>query len=84
MTITTLSSREFNQQASEAKRATNNGPVIITDRGRPAHVLLSFADYQRLTKQRRNIADVLAMPGTAEIEFEPPRVNIDTRPADLS
>lgn len=84
MPITTLSSREFNQGASEAKRAANNGPVFITDRGRPAHVLLSFEDYQRLTRQRRNIADALAMPDIADIEFEPPRVTIEVRPADLS
>ena len=84
MTITTLSSREFNQAASEAKRAANHGPVFITDRGRLAHVLLSIADYQRLTQQRRNIADSLAMPGMADIDFEPPRANVDIRPADLS
>ena len=84
MTITTLSSREFNQGTSEAKRAATNGPVFITDRGRPAHVLMSFEDYQRLTKQRRNIADALAMPGIADIEFEPPRVIIETGPADFS
>ena len=84
MTITTLTSREFNQGASEAKRAANKGPVFITDRGRPAHVLMSFEDYQRLTKQRRNIADALAMPGIADIEFEPPRVTIKPRPVDFS
>ena len=84
MTITTISSREFNQAASEAKRAANSGPVFITDRGRPAHVLLSFEDYQRLTRQRRNIADALEMPGCVDIEFEPPRVTIETRPADFS
>lgn len=84
MTITTISSREFNQAASEAKRAANSGPVFITDRGRPAHVLLSFEDDQRLTRQRRNIADALAMPGSADIEFDPPRVTIETRPADFS
>jgi prevent-host-death family protein len=84
MPITTLSSREFNQGASEAKRAANNGPVFITDRGKPAHVLLSFDDYQRLTRQRRNIADALAMPGIADIEFEPPRVIIKPRPVDFS
>ena len=84
MTITTISSREFNQAASEAKRAANSGPVFITDRGRPAHVLLSVEDYQRLTRQRRNIADALAMPGSADIEFDPPRVTIETRPADFS
>ena len=84
MTITTLTSREFNQGASEAKRAAKNGPVFITDRGRPAHVLMSFEDYQRLINQRRNIADVLTMPGLADIEFEPPRVTIEHQPVDFS
>lgn len=84
MTITTLTSREFNQGASEAKRAAKNGPVFITDRGRPAHVLMSYEDYQRLINQRRNIADVLAMPGLADIDFEPPRVTIEHQPVDFS
>ena len=84
MTITTIPSRQFNQAASEAKRATTNGPVFITDRGKPAHVLMSFEDYQRFTKQRRNIADALALPGAADIEFEPPRVTIELQPADFS
>ncbi|EGH47880.1 prevent-host-death family protein, partial [Pseudomonas syringae pv. pisi str. 1704B] len=30
---TTLSSREFNQDTSGAKKAANEGPVFITDRG---------------------------------------------------
>jgi len=55
MTITTLSSREFNQGASKAKRAANDGPVFITNRDKPAHVLLSFDDCQQLTKQRRKV-----------------------------
>ena len=84
MTITTISSREFNQGASEAKRAANKGPVFITDRGRPAHVLMRFEDYQQLTKQRRNIADALAMPGITDIDFEPVRVTIEPRPVDFS
>ncbi|WOD27678.1 type II toxin-antitoxin system Phd/YefM family antitoxin [Alloalcanivorax xenomutans] len=84
MTITTLSSRELNQDVSRAKKAAKSGPVFITDRGKPAHVLLSIEEYQRLTKQRRNIADALAMPDVADIEFEPPRVAIDTQPADFS
>ncbi|MDR0578873.1 MAG: type II toxin-antitoxin system Phd/YefM family antitoxin [Candidatus Accumulibacter sp.] len=84
MTVTTLSSRELNQDVTRAKKAAGSGPVFITDRGRPAHVLLSFEDYQRLTRQRRNIADALAMPGAAGIGFEPPRASIETRPADFS
>lgn len=84
MTITTLSSRELNHDVTRAKKAAKNGPVFITDRGRPAHVLLSFEEYQRLTQQRRNIADALAMPGVGDIEFEPPRIEIGSRPADFT
>lgn len=84
MTITTLSSRELNQDVTKAKKATKNGPVFITNRGKPAHVLLSFRDYQKLTRQRRNIADALAMPGVEDIEFDPPRAEIHTQPADFS
>ncbi|NTV10042.1 MAG: type II toxin-antitoxin system Phd/YefM family antitoxin [Zoogloea sp.] len=85
MTITTLSSREFNQDTSGAKKAAMNGPVFITDRGRPAHVLLTMQDYQKLAGQHASIIDLLAMPGMEEIEFEPPRLSGELhRPADLS
>jgi prevent-host-death family protein len=84
MTITTISSRELNQDISRAKKAAKNGPVFITDRGKSAHVLLSIEEYQRLTKQSRNIADSLAMPGVEDIEFEPQSLTIGTRPADFS
>jgi prevent-host-death family protein len=84
MPITTMSSREFNQDASGAKKAAGKGPVFITDRGRPAHVLLTVEDYQRLAGGQRKIADALAMPGVEDVEFEPARVEIKVRPADLS
>ncbi len=84
MAITTFSSREFNQDASRAKKAAQDGPVFITDRGKPAHVLLSIDDYRRLAGGQRKIADALAMPGGEDVEFEAPRVNIDSRPVDLS
>ena len=84
MTITSISSREFNQGASEAKRAANNGPVFITDRGRPAHVLMSIEHYQRITGSHKKIADLLAMPGIADIDFETHRSRDLARPADFS
>jgi prevent-host-death family protein len=84
MTITTLSSRAFNQGASEAKRAANNGPVFITDRGRPAHVLMSIELYQRITGSHKKIADLLAMPGIADVDFETLRSRDLARPADFS
>ncbi len=84
MVITTVSSREFNQDTSRAKKAALEGPVFITDRGKPAHVLLSIEDYQRITSGCRKIADALATPGLADIEFDPPRARVGIRPADFS
>ena len=84
MSISTFSSREFNQDTSRAKKAAVHGPVFITDRGKPAHVLLSIEDYQRLAGTHRKIADALAMPGISEMEFDPPRLTMDSRPADFS
>ncbi len=84
MTITILSSAELTRDVSRAKKATNKGPVIITDRGKPSYVLLGFEDYQRLTQQKSKTAGSLAMPDIADIEFEPPRLSLVAKPADLS
>ncbi|MGG7674958.1 type II toxin-antitoxin system Phd/YefM family antitoxin [Pseudomonas sp. WC2] len=84
MAITTLSSREFNQDTSGAKKAALQGPVIITDRGKPAHVLLSIEDYEKLTGTNASIVDLLVMPEAADIEFETERAVITHRPVDLS
>ncbi len=84
MPITTVSSREFNQDTSSAKKATAAGPVFITDRGKPAHVLISIEEYRRLTAKRRSIVEALSMPGLADIEFDPPRSHELPRPADFS
>jgi len=83
MTITTLSSRELNQDVSRAKKAAKRGPVFITDRGKPAHVLLSYEEYQRLTGKHRNIVEALSMPGLSDIEAEFPRSRALPRSADF-
>ena len=84
MTTTTLSSRQFNQDAGKAKKAAAAGPVIITDRGRPAHVLLTFDDYKKISGEPRKISDLLAMPGIEEIELDLPRSSEPAHAADLS
>jgi prevent-host-death family protein len=85
VSITTLSSREFNQDTSRAKKAARNGPVFVTDRGRPSHVLLAIEEYRRLTGTGRSLVDLLAMPDAEAVDFEPPRLEGSlVRPADLS
>jgi len=84
MPITTFTSREFNQDTSRAKKAASNGPVFITDRGQPAHVLLSIEEYRRLAGGQMSLAEALAQPGVPDFEFTAPRASGIFRTADLS
>ena len=84
MTIATVTTRELNQGIGHAKKAAKSGPVFITDRGKPAYVLLSIEDYRRLVRQRRSLPEALSMPGLADIDFEPPRAGIGSPKVDLS
>lgn len=78
---TQMSSREFNQDTSGAKKAAERGPVYITDRGRPAHVLLTFDAYEELIGPHRTL-DLLAEPaGVADIELGSPKSSDAARPA---
>lgn len=84
MTVTTLSSREFNQDTGRAKKAARKGPVVITDRGHKSHVLLTFKDFERISGKQRSIADLLAMPKGGDIKFDPPKLRDLPTPARFS
>ena len=84
MGVHTVSSRELNQDVGRAKRAAEDGPVVITDRGRPSHVLLSWAEYRRLSGGPRNLAAVLAGPGLSDISFEPEKSGLKTRDVEFN
>ena len=84
MPVTTISSREFNQDSGRAKKAAEKGPVFITDRGKPSHVLLSIEDYRRLARTQAKIADALAMPAdVADIDLPLPGRRDLPRPIDF-
>jgi PHD/YefM family antitoxin component YafN of YafNO toxin-antitoxin module len=63
-----LSSRDFNQDVSQAKRAARLEPVFVTDRGKPTHVLMSIHAFRQLTGHSESIVDLLAMPGLADAD----------------
>jgi prevent-host-death family protein len=83
MAITTLSSREFNQELGHAKKSARKGPVFITDRGQPTHVLLSVEEYRRITGKERSVGEALSCPAAAAIEFEFEPIELDLEPADF-
>ncbi|MFC5370080.1 type II toxin-antitoxin system Phd/YefM family antitoxin [Arcanobacterium bovis] len=75
----TLSAREFNQDVSAAKRAAADGPVVITDRGNPAFVLMSIDDYKKLSVVEDNLISLLSMREASEIEFEFEKAQLDLK-----
>ncbi|WP_127079903.1 type II toxin-antitoxin system Phd/YefM family antitoxin [Rhodomicrobium lacus] len=79
-----MSSREFNQNPSEAKRAAEDGPVIVTDRGVPAFVLIKYDAFRRLAGEHGgSLLDLLRQDGPdADFDFEPARLD-DFAPANL-
>jgi PHD/YefM family antitoxin component YafN of YafNO toxin-antitoxin module len=79
-----ITSREFNQDVSKAKREALKGPVFITDRGQPSHVLLSIEAWQKISHAEASIVELLAMPEGADIDFDVPRLKQPLQhPADL-
>ncbi|RYG98995.1 MAG: type II toxin-antitoxin system Phd/YefM family antitoxin [Alphaproteobacteria bacterium] len=84
MATTRLTSRELNHDVGRAKRAAEAGPVVITDRGKPSHVLMTYGEFERLTGKRQNLVDALSMPGLSDIAFNPPRSILATREVDLN
>lgn len=80
---TRISSRQFNQDTSRAKRAAETGPVYITDRGRPAHVLLTIEEYERLLGDGA-VIDLLGEPaGIADVELTVPNYDDIAHPPSL-
>ncbi len=79
-----ITSREFNHDTAGAKKAARKGPVFITDRGKPAHVLLSIEEYRKLTGGRRSVLASLAQTGPeGDFDVEFPRSKELFKPIDL-
>ena len=70
-----VSSREFNQDVSQAKRLARFEPVFVTDRGRPTHVLMSMEAFRRLSGQSETIVDLLAAPAAVPLDDMPVRAD---------
>jgi len=70
MGMTTITSREFDQDTPGARRRADRGPVFITDHGQPAYVLLTMAEYERLAGMGKSVAEALAQSGGSEYDFD--------------
>ena len=53
---TIISSRELDRKTGQIKKAALNGPVFITEQGRPSHVLITIEAYRALSSDDARIA----------------------------
>jgi len=66
--VKSFSSREFNQDVSQAKRLAQYEPVFVTDRGKPTHVLLSIDAYRHLVGKSDTLGELLAAAEPLHVE----------------
>ena len=83
MAVTTFSSRTLNQDIGRVKRATADGPVVITDRGRPAHVVMRYDDYRKLLGDDEPLSQALSMPDSAADDPDTAPISLGLRPVDF-
>lgn len=79
MSTHSISSREFTGRVAKAKRWAADGPAFITDRGEPAHVLLTIDEYLHLTGGGKNLVEQLALPEADEMDLDIEPIGIGAR-----
>ncbi|GAB96041.1 prevent-host-death family protein [Kineosphaera limosa] len=67
--MSVVSARTFNQSPSAVKAMAKEGPVIVTDRGRPTIVVMDYDEYERLSDGGGSVRDSLVID--VDVEFEP-------------
>jgi len=83
MSATKLTVTEVNQNFSRARNALRDGPVIITERGEPAFVLMTYDAFRQRQEGAPTLLERIDLPGTEDVDFDPPRLGPSFRPADL-
>lgn len=87
--MTVMTNQEFKQNVSQAQKTAQTEPVIITNRGEPAYVLMTYTEYEKNVHHNKpfiSIADALCSsdPNVADIDLElKPRSRAQRRPADF-
>lgn len=80
-----ISSREFAAEPLKVKQLARQGPVIVTNRGRPELVVMRYDRWRALVPQDvpEDLLEALGDEAAGTVELEIPRVPWEPRPADL-
>ena len=84
MRVRYMTSAFFAQNPTKAKENADEGPVIITDHGEPAYVVMRYAEFQATWKDRLSLYETLRdRNATAEGDFDPDRFSLKDRDVPL-
>lgn len=79
-----FSSRDFTRDVAAAKAAARTGPVLITDRGQPAFVMLNIDEYQRLQGRSPTLYALMQqLPALPDDVPDIPRMDVEFREVEL-
>ncbi len=79
-----ISSRDFTRDVAGAKAAALTGPVLITDRGQPAYVMLSIDEYHRLQGKAPSLFSLMQrLPELPDDIADIPRMEIEFRDVEI-
>ncbi len=83
---TTLPMPPADGEIGEAARAATDGPVVLTENGQPAFVLMTHDEYVRRDRWTESVLHAFEDPSPeADFDFDPPRLRGPSRatPIDL-
>ncbi|CAK8722827.1 Antitoxin Phd/YefM, type II toxin-antitoxin system [Candidatus Electrothrix aarhusensis] len=58
MSVTTISSTALTRDIGKTKKAAQAGPVILTEDGQPAYVLMNIEQYKEIIENAQSILDL--------------------------
>lgn len=75
--MSTMSSQEFNRNPTSAKRKADEGPVYVTEHGKPAYVVINIDEYRRLKGEPKvDLVTRLQMDEYQDVEIPPVEMDI--------
>ena len=80
-----ISSREFAAEPLKVKQLAQDGPVVVTNRGRPELVILRYDRWRALVPNDvpEDLAEALADEFAGDLELVVPKLELEPRPVDL-
>ena len=84
MSFAYMTSADFNQNPSKAKKAANERPLVITEHGQASYVLVRYSDFEAHWHQAKSLYEALNHgDSTFDDDFTPERIDFEGRDAEF-